>query len=424
MSSVTKEGLTGDKDCEPVGSDASEIKEVDPMKRALLALAMIAIATGTVLADEHDLSSAVLICHRPADLVFSAGEEWCARYDDTYSISNLSEANPTVSIGDGTSANKTAWYVIAAFCDGEEKLWSGVQFGFGDYSAELFYFSAAVPCHPDPLEILEGEWPGPNTGIAIVSREGSRWEGNYEPIYYFEGYQYVGSGIIPIGDYADGQGIEFGNTLVPTGTFLIDDPTHIGSMGILTDGVNPVCGEEDPAACCDLDAATCTLMLAAECAAAAGEHYPAVDTCDPNPCEDVCCDPNNFECTIATVAFCDAVGGDFMPEYDDCDENPCLPQAICCANGGCSVITEAGCDALSGNWYADELDCGATPCFVCCVDDACSVTLSDDCATLGGNWHGPNNDEWNSCSQPGDINPCETPIDVPSWGSIKTIYNK
>ena len=121
------------------------------MKRVLFALALLGLAMGSASADPANLFGGVLIAHHPDGLVYSAGEEWCARYMDTYAIA---DANDQINRSDVASTvdNQDVWFVVAAF--NEDKIWCGTQFGLGDYDAMAWYLtSGGGNCLAISLEI-------------------------------------------------------------------------------------------------------------------------------------------------------------------------------------------------------------------------------------------------------------------------------
>jgi hypothetical protein len=208
----------------------------------LLALSVAVTAN----ADENDLVSAVFVAHHPPDFVYSAGEDWTAKYYSDFALTSLYEVNTFIPDGEFTSTeNQAIWYVLVAFCDGEEKTWGGTQFGLGQFDTNAFYITGGGICLPGGLEIpSSGSWPGPEEGIAIAATS-TNWQGNFEPIHWFSGYQYSGTTMISItGFERDGnpQSCQLGSVTTPAVTYEITEPTAFGALGVGSPGLIPECG--------------------------------------------------------------------------------------------------------------------------------------------------------------------------------------
>lgn len=209
-----------------------------------LAVAMsFAPVTG---ANENDLASAVFVAHHPSDFVYSAGEDWTARYYSDYAVTSLYEVNTSIPDGVYTSPDNLAvWYVLVAFCDGEDKIWGGTQFGLGPYDTAAFYITDSGICLDGALEIpSSGNWPGPEEGVSIAYT-GSAWQGRFEPIHWFAGYQYAGTTMISITGFdRDGsyQSCQLGSITTPAVTYEITEPTAFGALGVASPGLIPECG--------------------------------------------------------------------------------------------------------------------------------------------------------------------------------------
>jgi hypothetical protein len=209
---------------------------------AIFVLLISLISLQPVSADELDLSSAAFITHFPPNFVYSAGEDWTAMYHSDYQINELEAVNPSIPDGVYTDvSNQAVWYVLASFCDGEDKEWAGVQFGFGDYNPDAFYFSSSAPCLPNTLEIPSSGWPGPNSGVAVARTE-EIWTGNFQPLYYFEGYQYAGTALISISGYDyNGNWLEPAIANDLTEVWYITDPDRLGALGVGIPGESVEC---------------------------------------------------------------------------------------------------------------------------------------------------------------------------------------
>jgi uncharacterized protein YceK len=355
------------------------------MRRVLLVLALMGLTLGAcgsiVSADENDLSGGVFITHAPSDFVYSQGMDWCAEYGSQYGIVSCQEQITNMPLS--SPANQTLFYVVAAWND--EKVWCGSEFGISADFDGRFYFTEWGACLPDHLELSTPGWPGANEGTAVVAA-GTVWEGNFVPVYYFTGYAYYSTRIQLDVDPAQDMAIT-GNCLVPAELF---DMVCLGAMGIgddLGEACCPPSGGDEEAVCCTLG-----------------------------------------ECTIVTEAVCAAGGGTWYEELDSCDPNPCPEEYACCFGTICNVRPEAECDALGGTWHWGFYCAGGTPAYdcagigeirPCCVPGyggECVMTWEQDC--LGPLHQGDFYESWDNCEQ----NPCSTPTNEASWGSIKTIY--
>lgn len=346
------------------------------MKRVLLALALIGLVAGAN-ADPNDLSDGVLITHAPAGFLYSAGLDYCELYGQ-YGIASCAEQiNEMPALG--YPNGETIFYVVAAW--NEPKHWCGTEFGIGTAFAGLWYFVEFGPCLINNLENSTGGWPGPGQGTAVVATD-VPWDGNFVATYYFIGYGYY-EDIIPL-DVDPAQNFAgMGNCDVPAVTW---DAVCLGAVGI--GGVQgvyccpPPPGE--PEACC-FDDGTCLMLFEYDCNVAGGEFFGG--DCEPeNPCpqpaqEGACCDENTGDCYFIFEDACAAIGGLFLGEGIPCEpENPCPqpPEWACCVNiYDCVMLTAFECDQQGGTFFEGE-----------------------DC----------------------DPDPCPTPADDTSWGSIKALY--
>jgi hypothetical protein len=339
----------------------------------LTMLLVILFTFTNAMADENDLFGGTLNPHHPPDLVYSAGEDWCARYHDTYGVTSSAELNPRSDI---LSDNVTCdvWYVIAAWMD--EKLWCGTQFGLGAYDSGAWYMTGSGNCLLNSLEIPTIGWPGPETGISIAATD-TPYAGNFVPIYWFEGYTYSGEPVvIPLVEDPSQDFIGFGNCMAPAEVW----PACGGAMGFFTDGVT--CIEPPPPpmyACCDIFGG-CVDLPVEVCIDDDGIPY-FDEYCNGFTCPvliQACCFPDG-SCNELLPEECEQAGG-YVFEEVSCDPNPCsLPPGACCfEDGQCLETVELDCD---GDFWMIYIVCDPNPC--------------------GG-------------VQPG--------TDDPSWGGIKRLY--
>ncbi|MCK4414870.1 MAG: hypothetical protein KAY32_15150 [Candidatus Eisenbacteria sp.] len=129
------------------------------------------------------------------------------------------------------------WYVVAAWR--EEKYWSGYEFGFGAFNAEVFEFVEWGICAPpggSPMCIYydQTSWPSANNGIGVVLSTGAAWHGELSPIYWFGGYAYA-EGLIPL-DVMPSTGVV--TMISPLGDPAVADPDEdLGAFGVLRAGL-------------------------------------------------------------------------------------------------------------------------------------------------------------------------------------------
>jgi hypothetical protein len=344
--------------------------EAKPMKRVLLAVALIGLGVGIAGADENDLTGGVFICHHDPNIVYSVPPEgWCQHYVDNYAIQNCEDQNPSIM-----TTESRIWFVLSAFQGA--KRWCGTEFGFGEYEPYLYIFSSFGPCTPGGnLEIpSSSNWPGPNEGTAVVTTD-LAWTGEIAPVYYFTGYAYYYyPAQIPVALDPPTSFAGWGNCLTPPQDF---DAACLPAMGIMMDGI----------------------------------------VCCPDVPEHVCC--IGEDCVITTESVCLDMQGQWHPEWDDCGPpNPC-ERFVCCVGENCYLVLEQECTDMQGEWHPEWDTCSPNPCqderHVCCVCEECYITTAGECADMQGEFH----PEWDSC----DPNPCPpSPADRTTWGTIKSIY--
>ncbi len=141
-------------------------------------------------ADSDDLSGGVLLVHAPPGVVYTTGTiAWC---DSTHLV-DCEDQVTTIE-----AETEAVWFVLSAWA--EEKTFSAVEFGLGDFETESFTFMADGICLDDAMAIhypSVEDWPGPNTGIALAA-SGDAWTGQLVPVCWFAGYAYAEADTIAI----------------------------------------------------------------------------------------------------------------------------------------------------------------------------------------------------------------------------------
>jgi len=220
-----------------------------------------------------DLNNGSLIVHCPVGVTYSAGLDWCQKYQDEYALTSSEEQHCRLD-----SAGETqVWYVIAGWEDPKDVC--GFEFGLGAYDPTTFYFQAWGNCGANGTELPTGGWPGPEQGTTLGFSD--TMSGDLVPIYWFAGYTYS-SGQIPLSVNVDSGVGGFQNCLTPAHNF---SATCFGVLGVNSDGVecHPGSGAAEYACCIGLD---CFVMTETDCSTAGGSWLGVGVTCDPDPCFD------------------------------------------------------------------------------------------------------------------------------------------
>ncbi len=199
------------------------------MKRVCLALVCVGLQATIAAADPANLENGVLIAHHPSGLQYSAGQDWCQRYFQGFSIDSCGEQHNRIDLH-GSEGESSVWYVLAAW--DESKEWCGMEFGFGEYDPDIYVFLDQGHCFPgDGLELPTVGWPGPNEGTALATTT-MHWSGNFVPVYWFAGYAYK-EGVIPLAADPANSFAGVGNC----GSRPQMWEAALGGMGILGDGI-------------------------------------------------------------------------------------------------------------------------------------------------------------------------------------------
>ncbi len=159
-----------------------------PMRTPFLPLLALLLIAPLAHADSDDLSGGVLLVHAPPSLTYTASASWC---DSTH----LDDCEDQVTSIPTDSSKTVVWFILSAWS--EEKSFTAVEFGLGDFDPESFLFSESGLCLDHAMALYHGDWPGPNTGVAIASNEDS-WTGQLVPIFWFAGINYAVADTIAI----------------------------------------------------------------------------------------------------------------------------------------------------------------------------------------------------------------------------------
>jgi hypothetical protein len=277
---------------------AQESKEVEDMKKFLMALALLACAGSMALAGPN-AGGTITLHYNPA-IAFTPD----AIYIDG-GLQSCDASNPN-----GPADESCIWYAYAAFPDGSSPRLKAVVFGI-DYDPN---FTAVlwVAGEPGSVEIPTGTWPAAGSGNSVVLAATKTTQ--VAEFYTFAGYGPAGQtfdlGLNPDFGYA-----RFADDSVPS---LTDDVTDFGRLGF------------------------------------GGGGYAA---CPPPPAFGACC--VGEVCSITTEADCQ---GTYLGDGTICEPETCIPDplgACCVATGGCTITTQADC---AGSWQGPGTDCDPNPC--------------------------------------------------------------
>lgn len=185
-------------------------------------------------AHPDSLGGGVMIVHAVPELRYTnPGPEqgWCAFCDLTRCEDQINRVDDGVTI----------WYVVSAWS--EEKIFSAVEFGLGDFDPSLYVFLEHGPCWERGMTMHYPDitvWPAPNSGIALAATA-KDWRGSFVPVYWFAGYHYEGTGQIPLDQFPPTEHVGWLNAAQGARSF---EPACLGALGVGTEGL----------ACCPRDA--------------------------------------------------------------------------------------------------------------------------------------------------------------------------
>jgi len=259
------------------------------MRTVLLLLLAPMLLASLAHADPDDLSGGVFIAHAPPGVVYTnETASWC---DSTYLTACENQVN---RIETDTEA---VWFVLSAW--DEEKSFSGVEFGLGDFEPESFVFMADGLCLDDAMAIHHPgveAWPGPNTGIALAAN-GDAWTGRLVPVAWFAGYNYAAGDTIAITENP-----ATGHAGWLSGDRLAYDAACLGWMGLGGSGLSccpegersvPESGKEEGACCFQ---GVCRTTTAQGCDSLGGNYLGSQYACDEQPCVQDARSPLGIDC--------------------------------------------------------------------------------------------------------------------------------
>jgi hypothetical protein len=299
----------------------SPSKEVEIMKKFLMALAVLAIASAPALAGFNENGVIVVAnTHVPyydgMPLPPASDSLACADMD-----------NQVPMYMDSVSVSEfMVWKVYAAFPLASTPRLKACGWGiaYPPVSDGFVYVSAQDAPSTEVFAITSAGWPASGTEVGMSFSAGAELNTVTE-LWWFGGYSYTGSvpaaqlfSIVP--NSVAGNCV-FVDDSVP---FIEDLIAGYGSLGFGQAGVTPCPTDEPVTGACCLPTSECVMLSVEECAAVSGTFFggdcsPSV--CPPPPVFGACC--VNFACNIVTPDQCSNVGGQFFGEGSLCEPTPC-----------------------------------------------------------------------------------------------------
>jgi len=289
------------------------------MKKFLMALVVLAIASAPALAGPNDCG--VIVVHN-TNMAYSNDP---APPGPPTPVPAVAEIVNTIPMGNqpGDVSANLVWKVYAAFpldhsprvktCGwgvAHDEAGGGVVIEHNDaQNLAVFYITSAG-------------WPGDHTYVGMSFTDSAR-VATVNELWWFSGYAYAGLAGEPqmfsvIPNSAVGNQV-FGDDDFPTN----EDPiTGYGTLGFGQPGVTPIPQCEVVGACC-FENGDCLMLTAADCSTQLGSF----------------------------------VGG-------DCTPGLCIPivYGACCVNYVCNVVTPDACAQAEGTYYGDGSVCTPDTC--------------------------------------------------------------
>jgi len=293
----------------------SPSKEVEIMKKFLMALMVLAIASAPALAGPN--ANGIIMVH-------NTGMAWTSDPLPPTPVPACADVVNSIPMGNqpGDVSANLIWKVYAAFpVDASPRV---KTCGWG-ISYPAVGGGGVIIEHNDAQNlsvfyITSAGWPASGTEVGMSFTDSARVDIVNE-LWWSSGYSYAGLAGEPqtfciVPNSAQGNQV-FGDDSFPTN----EDPiTGYGCLGFGTDGYTPCPVGEPTGACCFAATGECVMLLVSECAAAGGSF----------------------------------VGGECLPN------NPCPPPPVygaCCVNYVCNVVTPQQCTNAGGTYYGDGTVC-------------------------------------------------------------------
>jgi hypothetical protein len=283
-------------------------KEVETMKKLLMAVAALAIA-GAAFAGPN-----------AGGTIFAADANMAYTTDitDYCGLGTVPSDCASADIRMDDTAGFQVWKVYAAFVSGSSPRLKAVVFGVY-YDADIVISAGAFGACAE-FELPDDTWPASGSGNSLV------WDNTQTDelveVYWFGGYNYYGTATSFGLGINQGQGAgQFADDSIPS---VVDDIAGYGTLGFNMDGT-PACPEAPTEGACCLPDGTCMLTLPDQCD---GDFLGGV--CDPNPCQPqtgACCLADG-SCIVTTADDCDAQGGTSFHLGMTCDEVDCTPVPV------------------------------------------------------------------------------------------------
>ena len=244
------------------------------MRRLLLAMAILALASGVAFAGPN---AGVILAVQGNVLGVDTLGDPCA---NIALPGTCEEMIPASSPDPGGLVDWFLAVVVSPLANTPN--FNTVVFGLGAYDSGLAYVGFFGPCVVGALEVTTTGWPGPGTGTA-VSWSPDCLYGYMEPVYYFGIYIY-GSADVPLTDHP----VQDSGVVDCSANPVTDLFGGYGAMGVGgSAGSNPDCPGVEPVpwACCF--GPTCVMLTQDDCTDQGGDSWHDGVECGPNdePCD-------------------------------------------------------------------------------------------------------------------------------------------
>jgi len=292
------------------------------MKKFLMALVVLAIASGPALAGPNENGQL---------MVHNTGVAWSTDPFPTVQPACLEIVN-TVEMA-GTPAAQSVpvvWKVYAVFplANSPRLMTVGWGINFNPVADGGVVIEQNGPAGPGVFNIVSAGWPpalGSTAGDVGMSFTDSTRISHVTECWWFSGYAYAGSlgepqmfSVVP-NIFSINQ--IFGDDAFPSNA---DPITGYGRLGFGQPGYTYCPTGIVTGACC-FTTGVCEMLSAVDCQTAGGSF----------------------------------LGGDCTPVL--C---PVIKYGACCVGTACNVVTAAACTNAGGNYFGDDTTCEPTPCVI------------------------------------------------------------